>query len=258
MIRVHVLDVPLFPSALILSFPRWEVEHRRYAHFLERCNEVSKRVAKYTTEPTSPVQPQFLTMPKDQETLLRVWRTHSCGIHSRWWQWCTNYDNNRHILGDFDAFTKIFSEEGAVLLLKRLGVISSGYFLYGALKYSVKEVFKVLLYPYSKMSVNQLLDIGVFSGFCTECVNCMLLYLVEAIRMRYHLSTGRHVRPICLAQIQRHLRLLQRPYRHALEKKPMNCPPIRLFWQNDTWKNDTPSKILLVSDVWVRRLARES
>lgn len=83
-----------------------------------------------------------------------------------------------------DAFTKIVSEEGASTLLKGLGATASGYFLHGAFKYSFYEVFKVILSPSAEMSVKPPLPIAALSGLCAECIACMLLCPMEAIRIR--------------------------------------------------------------------------
>lgn len=86
--------------------------------------------------------------------------------------------------GMLDAFQKIVAEEGPATLLKGLGATASGYFLHGAFKYSFYEVFKLLFSPDAATAIKPPLAIAAFSGFCAECIACMLLCPMEAIRIR--------------------------------------------------------------------------
>lgn len=83
-----------------------------------------------------------------------------------------------------DAFNKIVSEEGPVTLLKGLGATASGYFLHGAFKYSFYEVFKLLFSPDPATAIKPPLSVAASSGFCAECIACLLLCPMEAIRIR--------------------------------------------------------------------------
>ena len=86
--------------------------------------------------------------------------------------------------GMVDAFRKIVSEEGSSTLLKGLGATASGYFLHGAFKYSFYEVFKVLFSPNAAIALKPPLSIAALSGFFAECIACLLLCPMEAIRIR--------------------------------------------------------------------------
>lgn len=86
--------------------------------------------------------------------------------------------------GMVDCFQKIVAEEGPHTFLKGLGATASGYFLHGAFKYSFYEVFKVLFSPDAASAVKPPLTIAAISGFFAECIACMLLCPMEAIRIR--------------------------------------------------------------------------
>lgn len=86
--------------------------------------------------------------------------------------------------GMVDAFYKIVAEEGPITLLKGLGATASGYFLHGAFKYSFYEVFKLLFSSSPEVAIKPPLPIAALSGFCAECIACLLLCPMEAIRIR--------------------------------------------------------------------------
>lgn len=86
--------------------------------------------------------------------------------------------------GMVDAFRKIVAEEGAITLLKGLAPTAGGYFLHGAFKYSFYEVFKVLLSPDAATALKPPLSIAAGAGFFAECIACLLLCPMEAIRIR--------------------------------------------------------------------------
>ena len=86
--------------------------------------------------------------------------------------------------GMANAFKTIISEEGPLTLLKGLGATASGYFLHGAFKYSFYEVFKLLFSPSAAVAIKPPLSIAALSGFCAECIACLLLCPMEAIRIR--------------------------------------------------------------------------
>lgn len=86
--------------------------------------------------------------------------------------------------GTVDAFYKIVSEEGPLTLLKGLGATASGYFLHGAFKYSFYEVFKLLFSSSPTSAVKPPLSIAALSGFLAECIACVFLCPLEAIRIR--------------------------------------------------------------------------
>lgn len=86
--------------------------------------------------------------------------------------------------GMIDAFYKIVSDEGPLTLLKGLGATASGYFLHGAFKYSFYEVFKLLFSPSPIIAVKPPLPIAALSGFLAECIACIFLCPLEAIRIR--------------------------------------------------------------------------
>lgn len=86
--------------------------------------------------------------------------------------------------GSADALYKIVSEEGPLTLLKGLGATASGYFLHGAFKYSFYEVFKLLFSPFPTLAVRPPLSMAALSGFLAECIACIFLCPLEAIRIR--------------------------------------------------------------------------
>lgn len=86
--------------------------------------------------------------------------------------------------GMVDAFRTIVAEEGPLTLLKGLGATASGYFLHGAFKYSFYEVFKVLLSANAAAAIKPPLPISALAGFLAECIACLLLCPMEAIRIR--------------------------------------------------------------------------
>jgi solute carrier family 25 (mitochondrial phosphate transporter), member 3 len=86
--------------------------------------------------------------------------------------------------GLLDGVRKIVADEGPNALLKGLGATAGGYFLHGAFKYSFYEVFKVLLSPNAAVALNPPLLIAAASGFCAECIACLLLCPMEAVRIR--------------------------------------------------------------------------
>lgn len=92
--------------------------------------------------------------------------------------------------GMVDAFTKIVADEGMPTLLKGLGATAGGYFLHGAFKYSFYEVFKLLLSSSADVAVKPPLPIAALSGFMAECIACMLLCPMEAIRIRSVADSG--------------------------------------------------------------------
>ncbi|KAI0566871.1 Mitochondrial carrier [Gracilaria domingensis] len=86
--------------------------------------------------------------------------------------------------GMVDAFNRIVSEEGSSTLLKGLGATAGGYFLHGAFKYSFYEVFKLFFSADPAQAVKPPLSIAALSGFFAECIACVLLCPMEAIRIR--------------------------------------------------------------------------
>ena len=87
--------------------------------------------------------------------------------------------------GAGDALRAILADEGPATLLKGFGATAAGYFLHGAFKYSFYEVFKVILTqgtPYSALVPP--LRIAAASGFLAECIACILLCPMEAVRIR--------------------------------------------------------------------------
>lgn len=86
--------------------------------------------------------------------------------------------------GMVDAFQKIVLEEGPMTLLKGLGATASGYFLHGAFKYSFYEVFKLLFSVSAEAAIKPPLSVSAVSGFFAECIACVLLCPMEAIRIR--------------------------------------------------------------------------
>lgn len=86
--------------------------------------------------------------------------------------------------GLLDGTRKIVSEEGPHALLKGLGATAGGYFLHGAFKYSFYEVFKVILSPNAALAIKPPLSIAALAGFGAECIACLLLCPMEAIRIR--------------------------------------------------------------------------
>lgn len=89
-----------------------------------------------------------------------------------------------------DAFRKIVSEEGTGALLKGLGATAGGYFLHGAFKYSFYEVFKTLLSPDAATALKPTLPIAALAGCFAECIACMLLCPMEAVRIRSVADAG--------------------------------------------------------------------
>ena len=87
-------------------------------------------------------------------------------------------------LGMAHAFRKIIADEGPAMLLKGLGATASGYFLHGAFKYSFYEVFKTLLSENAELALKPPSYIAAFSGFLAECIACLLLCPMEAVRIR--------------------------------------------------------------------------
>ncbi|PXF42369.1 Mitochondrial substrate carrier family protein N [Gracilariopsis chorda] len=86
--------------------------------------------------------------------------------------------------GMTDGFTKIVAEEGAATLLKGLAATAGGYFLHGAFKYSFYELFKLLFSADVQQAVKPPLSVAAISGFFAECIACILLCPMEAIRIR--------------------------------------------------------------------------
>lgn len=86
--------------------------------------------------------------------------------------------------GLVDAFRKIIAEEGPATLLKGLGATASGYFLHGAFKYSFYELFKILLVGDPVLAIKPPLPVAALAGFFAECIACLLLCPMEAIRIR--------------------------------------------------------------------------
>lgn len=87
--------------------------------------------------------------------------------------------------GAHDALRAILRDEGPGTLLKGFGATAAGYFLHGAFKYSFYEVFKVILTrgtPYSALVPP--LHLAAASGFLAECIACILLCPMEAVRIR--------------------------------------------------------------------------
>lgn len=86
--------------------------------------------------------------------------------------------------GMVSTFLRIVSEEGPSTLLKGLGATASGYFLHGAFKFSFYELFKVLLSAHPSHAVKPSAPVAALSGFFAECIACLLLCPMEAIRIR--------------------------------------------------------------------------
>lgn len=87
--------------------------------------------------------------------------------------------------GAHDALRVILRDEGAGTLLKGFGATATGYFLHGAFKYSFYEVFKVILTRnISASALVPPLHIAAASGFLAECIACILLCPMEAVRIR--------------------------------------------------------------------------
>lgn len=86
--------------------------------------------------------------------------------------------------GMMDGFRKIVSDEGTPTLLKGLGATAGGYFMHGAFKYSFYEVFKTLLSPDATTALKPTFSIASAAGFFAECIACMLLCPMEAVRIR--------------------------------------------------------------------------
>lgn len=92
--------------------------------------------------------------------------------------------------GMMDGFRKIVTDEGAQTLLKGLGATAGGYFLHGAFKYSFYEVFKTLLSPNAAIALKPTFSIASAAGFFAECIACMLLCPMEAVRIRSVSDSG--------------------------------------------------------------------
>jgi len=87
--------------------------------------------------------------------------------------------------GALDAIRSIVKDEGPQTLLKGLGATATGYFLHGAFKYSFYEVFKVILAESPEVAKTKPpLCVAALGGFLAECVACILLCPMEAIRIR--------------------------------------------------------------------------
>eukprot|EP00188_Purpureofilum_apyrenoidigerum_P001248 Plantae.Rhodophyta-Purpureofilum_apyrenoidigerum.ctg16702.p1 GENE.Plantae.Rhodophyta-Purpureofilum_apyrenoidigerum.ctg16702~~Plantae.Rhodophyta-Purpureofilum_apyrenoidigerum.ctg16702.p1 ORF type:complete len:429 (+),score=45.63 Plantae.Rhodophyta-Purpureofilum_apyrenoidigerum.ctg16702:82-1368(+) len=87
--------------------------------------------------------------------------------------------------GAVDALQTIIREEGPAALLKGLGATATGYFLHGAFKYSFYEVFKVILAKSPEVAIHKPpLAVAALAGFLAECVACILLCPMEAVRIR--------------------------------------------------------------------------
>lgn len=56
--------------------------------------------------------------------------------------------------------------------------------MHGAFKYSFYEVFKVLFSPSPAIALKPPLAIAAAAGFCAECIACLLLSPMEAVRIR--------------------------------------------------------------------------
>lgn len=92
--------------------------------------------------------------------------------------------NPSEFSGIVNAFRKIISEEGMHTLLKGFGATASGYFLHGAFKYSFYEVFKLLFSDSPNSAVKPPLPVAALSGLIAECIACIFLCPLEAIRIR--------------------------------------------------------------------------
>ncbi|CAN8068555.1 unnamed protein product [Agarophyton chilense] len=86
--------------------------------------------------------------------------------------------------GMADAFARIVAEEGYSTLLKGLAATATGYFMHGAFKYSFYELFKLVFSTDAATAVKPPLSIAALSGFFAECIACILLCPMEAIRIR--------------------------------------------------------------------------
>lgn len=86
--------------------------------------------------------------------------------------------------GMMDGFQRIVSEEGAGMLLKGLGATAGGYFLHGAFKYSFYELFKTTLSDTAAEALKPSFGIASAAGFLAECIACILLCPMEAVRIR--------------------------------------------------------------------------
>lgn len=89
-----------------------------------------------------------------------------------------------------DGFVKIIKEEGVGALGKGLGATAWGYFLHGAFKYCGYEIFKVVLSGDGGNVGNPGVGISAGAGFLAECVACLLLCPMEAIRIRSVADSG--------------------------------------------------------------------
>lgn len=87
-------------------------------------------------------------------------------------------------MGMVDGFTRIVSDEGYGTLLKGLGATAGGYFLHGAFKYSFYEIFKTILSHSPGDALKPGFAIASVAGFFAECIACILLCPMEAIRIR--------------------------------------------------------------------------
>lgn len=83
-----------------------------------------------------------------------------------------------------DALVQIVRDEGPATLLKGLGATASGYFLHGAVKFSLYELFKVLITGNPDVAVKPTPIVAAMSGLLAECVACLVLCPMEAIRIR--------------------------------------------------------------------------
>lgn len=86
--------------------------------------------------------------------------------------------------GMVPTFLRIISDEGPSTLLKGLGATASGYFLHGAFKFSFYELFKVILSSHPSHAMKPSPPVAALSGFFAECIACLLLCPMEAIRIR--------------------------------------------------------------------------
>jgi solute carrier family 25 (mitochondrial phosphate transporter), member 3 len=87
-------------------------------------------------------------------------------------------------VGLADGMRRIIAEEGPGALLKGLSATAGGYFLHGAFKYSFYEVFKVLLAKDAMAALKPPVSIAAMAGLLAECIACVLLCPMEAVRIR--------------------------------------------------------------------------
>jgi len=87
--------------------------------------------------------------------------------------------------GTMHALRTIVAEEGTAALFRGLAATASGYFMHGAFKYSFYELFKMILADTPEIAMKKPpLHVAATAGFLAECVACIPLTPMEAIRIR--------------------------------------------------------------------------